>query len=372
MSGENLDPVTNSDEACVVCCRSRAIMQVSPCGHQCLCRLCFVQNIKEAVASRNLPLRCLICNAKIARVKNNRSGGPGENPDGRPEQSIPVHVRGRTTNIMTRSAPGEMVPKRMPTSVSGYSLCPSTTSSGQEQSHNKRATNGMPLSHSSYSMSSAFSSVSSSSVDSQRSVKSNGSGTSQRSVFSAASNNPSGSWFSIGSLSQFQSAGGFLDSKLMNRVPRAHSLSSRGKSRTKQLTPSPSSNSIRSWTFDGHQSSGGGTLYKDPLLSKSESVHLTAAGGANPGSVTLRPSMSMDSFRKTTNTKGLSLNIDHCLKGQFRRLSGGSGKDLVGRARYIKSPEKIETSFSMSTIEEEEQENVALSLKNLNQDGSVH
>ena len=98
--------------------------------------------------------RCLICNAKIARVKNNRSGGPGENPDGRPEQSIPVHVRGRTTNIMTRSAPGEMVPKRMPTSVSGYSLCPSTTSSGQEQNHNKRATNGMPLSHSSYSMSS--------------------------------------------------------------------------------------------------------------------------------------------------------------------------------------------------------------------------
>ena len=149
-------------------------MQVSPCGHQCLCRLCFVQNIKEAVAARNLPLRCdddpivytllimplcwdvlfvrdrcLICNAKIARVKNNRT------PE-HPEQSFPVHVRGRTTNIMTRSSPGEMVPKRMPTSVSGYSLCPTTTSEGAAAAptHARRAANGMPFSQSSYSMSS--------------------------------------------------------------------------------------------------------------------------------------------------------------------------------------------------------------------------
>ena len=51
----------------------------------------------------------------------------------------------------------------------------------------------------------------------------------------------------------------------------------------------------------------------------------------------------------------------------YFRLSGSSAKDLIGRARYIKSPEMVETSFSMSTIEEEEQENIALSLKNLNQ-----
>merc|ERR1719295_2346477 len=61
---------------------------------------------------------------------------------------------------------------------------------------------------------------------------------------------------------------------------------------------------------------------------------------------------SRESFRKTTNTKGLTLNIDSCIKGQLRRLSGGSVKDKSPRARYIKSPEKIETSFSMSTIEE--------------------
>ena len=111
----------------------------------------------------------------------------------------------------------------------------------------------MPISHSSYSMSSgktttsefysknfvvfhflhsafhlnlisAFSSVSSSSFDSFRSVRSNGSGASQRSVFSSSggggTNNQNGSWFSIPSLSNFQSAAGIFDSKLMNRPPR--------------------------------------------------------------------------------------------------------------------------------------------------------
>ena len=72
-------------------------------------------------------LRCLICNAKIARVKNNRVGGGGESPEGGGSSSIPVHVRGRTTNIMTRSTPGDILPRRLPTSVSGYSLCPTTS-----------------------------------------------------------------------------------------------------------------------------------------------------------------------------------------------------------------------------------------------------
>ena len=69
-------------------------MQVSPCGHQSLCRLCFVHNIREAVANRDLPLRCLICNAKIARVKNNRSGN-GSGPE------HPVHIRGQTTKQLS-------------------------------------------------------------------------------------------------------------------------------------------------------------------------------------------------------------------------------------------------------------------------------
>ena len=53
-----------------------------------------MHNIREAVANRDLPLRCLICNAKIARVKNNRSGN-GSGPE------HPVHVRGQTTKQLS-------------------------------------------------------------------------------------------------------------------------------------------------------------------------------------------------------------------------------------------------------------------------------
>ena len=53
-------------------------------------------------------------------------------------------------------------------------------------------------------------------------------------------------------------------------------------------------------------------------------------------------------------------------KHSLRKDGNGGG---FGRARYVKSPEKLEAQFSMTTIEEEEQENfsAALSLKNLNQ-----
>ena len=60
------------------------------------------------------------------------------------------------------------------------------------------------------------------------------------------------------------------------------------------------------------------------------------------------------------------------------RLSGNGGNEKhalrkdgpggFGRARYVKSPEQLEATFSMTTIEEEQESlSVALSLKNLNQ-----
>ena len=323
-------------------------MQVSPCGHQSLCRLCFVQNIKEAVSNRNLPLRCLICNAKIARVKNNRTLNGPEHP---------VHVRGQTTNILRQAGDRRMLPM----SVSGYSLC--ATSDLDNSS-------GIAASASSYSVSSALSSMSSSSVDSQRSIKST---TSVQSNKSVGSNN---SWFSIGSFSSFQ-AGGFVDSRTISRTPRvrsiafhllpfnttllqAHSLSSRGKLRGK-LTSSSSSNSIKSFTNENKPS-----LYRDAAISKSESLKLSAGGGKSVKPLQMKSSMSLndvplspnsideriraiqgakkpsdpplvdlegsnnlmtnqsqvakparDTFRRTNN--GLNLNIDNCLKGQIRR-----------------------------------------------------
>ncbi len=107
MSRDDIEKAANPEEQCVVCCQARAVMQVAPCGHQSQCRLCFVHNIQEAVASRQLPLRCLLCNAKIMRVKNNSAGN---------EQG-----------------------KSMPKSVSGYSL---------------QNNNGIAHSTSNYSMSS--------------------------------------------------------------------------------------------------------------------------------------------------------------------------------------------------------------------------
>ncbi|KAK9506846.1 hypothetical protein O3M35_008708 [Rhynocoris fuscipes] len=43
-------------------------MQTSPCGHRVVCRKCFVKTIQMAVSQRLLPLRCVICRAKILRL----------------------------------------------------------------------------------------------------------------------------------------------------------------------------------------------------------------------------------------------------------------------------------------------------------------
>ncbi|GBP90559.1 hypothetical protein EVAR_64283_1 [Eumeta japonica] len=44
-------------------------MQTSPCGHRVVCRRCFVKTIQMAVSQRLLPLRCVICRAKILRLR---------------------------------------------------------------------------------------------------------------------------------------------------------------------------------------------------------------------------------------------------------------------------------------------------------------
>lgn len=111
-------------------------MQVAPCGHQALCRLCFVHNIQEAVAARDLPLKCLLCGSKIIRVKNNTKAGQGTDH--------PVHV-----GIGSRV-------RKIPKSVSGYSLCATSDMEAEAGGHGSK--NGrqpsLAQSQSSYSMSS--------------------------------------------------------------------------------------------------------------------------------------------------------------------------------------------------------------------------
>ena len=111
-------------------------MQVAPCNHQALCRLCFVHTIQEAVAARDLPLKCLLCGSKIIRVKNNSKSGQ--------EMIHPVHVGLGSTNRV----------KKIPKSVSGYSLCASSET--EEQLKNNQRHPSLAQSQSSYSMSSGI------------------------------------------------------------------------------------------------------------------------------------------------------------------------------------------------------------------------
>lgn len=48
-------------------------MQTYPCGHKVVCRRCFVKTIQIALAQRTLPLRCVICRAKILRLKHTQN-----------------------------------------------------------------------------------------------------------------------------------------------------------------------------------------------------------------------------------------------------------------------------------------------------------
>ncbi len=48
-------------------------MQTYPCGHKVVCRRCFVKTIQIALTQRSLPLRCVICRAKILRLKHTHS-----------------------------------------------------------------------------------------------------------------------------------------------------------------------------------------------------------------------------------------------------------------------------------------------------------
>ncbi|XP_070212201.1 uncharacterized protein [Littorina saxatilis] len=66
-------PVVDDDE-CVVCLGARATMQTFPCEHRVVCRKCFIRTIQVAVAQRLLPLRCVVCRARILKLRHAASG----------------------------------------------------------------------------------------------------------------------------------------------------------------------------------------------------------------------------------------------------------------------------------------------------------
>lgn len=52
---------------------AKASMTTFPCAHRVVCRKCFVKTIQMAVSQRLLPLRCVICRAKILHLKQGSS-----------------------------------------------------------------------------------------------------------------------------------------------------------------------------------------------------------------------------------------------------------------------------------------------------------
>ncbi|XP_033639953.1 mitochondrial E3 ubiquitin protein ligase 1-like [Asterias rubens] len=66
---EVTEPISSKDEECVVCMSSPASICTKPCGHQVICRRCFVKTIQMAVSQRLLPLRCVVCRAKVTQLQ---------------------------------------------------------------------------------------------------------------------------------------------------------------------------------------------------------------------------------------------------------------------------------------------------------------
>ncbi|KAG8182289.1 hypothetical protein JTE90_011107 [Oedothorax gibbosus] len=73
------------DEECAICISAKATMQTFPCGHRVVCRKCFVKTIQMAVSQRLLPLRCVICRAKILRLKQTSPSSKNNHPQLTPD-----------------------------------------------------------------------------------------------------------------------------------------------------------------------------------------------------------------------------------------------------------------------------------------------
>ena len=65
---------------CVICLCAKATMQTFPCGHRVVCRKCFVKTIQVAVTQRCLPLRCVVCRARVLKLKQSAPSSRSKSP----------------------------------------------------------------------------------------------------------------------------------------------------------------------------------------------------------------------------------------------------------------------------------------------------
>lgn len=209
-------------------------------------------------------------------------------------------VKNNNSSQQLELAPG-LARERLPSSVSGYSLAKSVSN---------------------YSIKSA---ASGSSRVSGRSVRSSGSLQSLASIRSAGS---ASSWFSVNSLSSFQCAN--LD-RNHNTKLRPHSLvGGPGPAPRHRLSVSSSSGSARSGIRQSSSYHG---------------ISAVANKAAPPPS-----SQSVDNFRQLPPPISPEVLSPTSPPPQW---PAATKKDVLQLKRRVKSPEVHETTFTMSTIEEE-------------------
>ncbi|XP_076240472.1 uncharacterized protein LOC143182998 [Calliopsis andreniformis] len=121
---------SSQEDECVICVNARATMQTAPCGHRVVCRRCFVKTIQMAVSQRLLPLRCVICRAKILRLKQtliprdySMSGKSWVLP-----QSASEYNMGTGVSVGVSGPGGRWVAGSVPASASLYSMASGSSS----------------------------------------------------------------------------------------------------------------------------------------------------------------------------------------------------------------------------------------------------
>lgn len=119
---------------CVICCNAKASMQTSPCGHRVVCRKCFVKTIQMAVSQRLLPLRCVICRAKILRLKQSASASSLLLPSHYskswllPPSASSYSMGGKTWVVPSSASQYSMSGHAVPNSESLYSMASGSSS----------------------------------------------------------------------------------------------------------------------------------------------------------------------------------------------------------------------------------------------------
>ncbi|XP_023288955.1 chromatin assembly factor 1 subunit A [Orussus abietinus] len=121
---------SSQEDECVICVNARATMQTAPCGHRVVCRRCFVKTIQMAVSQRLLPLRCVICRAKILRLKQtliprdySMSGKSWVLP-----QSASAYSMGTGVSVGVSGPGGRWSTGSVPASASLYSMASGSSS----------------------------------------------------------------------------------------------------------------------------------------------------------------------------------------------------------------------------------------------------